>query len=392
MRNWRRWARFGDAARPGSASVRLRLTFLYTGLFLLSGVVLLAITYLLVRNASTTTSRHALMTATGPRPVGPAEQHSLDLHNQLVASIVALGVMTLISAGLGWLVAGRVLAPIRTMTRAARRISQDNLAERLDVRGPNDELKLLGDTIDELLARLEAAFDAQRRFVANASHEMRTPLTVMRTTLEVAAAKPNGVPPELKVLEAALIEDLDHAERLLESFLVLSRAEHGELGEQSPVSLTDLISDCLAAQAHEITSKEIEVRTALTADARVIGSETLLARMVGNVIENAVRHNEQHGVIEVACELDGDHAWLLIDSTGPLLDEDRVRQLAQPFKRLGRDRTGSHRGHGLGLSIVAAIATAHHGRLELQARPQGGLSVRIRLPTTKAVEIAAGPA
>jgi signal transduction histidine kinase len=121
-------------------------------------------------------------------------------------------------------------------------------------------------------------------------------------------------------------------------------------------------------------------------------AEPLLARMVGNVIENAVGHNEPHGVIDVACELDGEHAWLLIDSSGPLLDEDRVAQLGQPFKRLGRDRTGSHRGHGLGLSIVAAIAAAHHGRLELHARPQGGLSVRVALPTMAPAELAAGPA
>lgn len=391
MHNWRRWVRFGVAARPGSTSVRLRLTVLYAGLFLLSGIALLAITYLLVRAASATTSRHAMMTAGGPRPVGPVDQHSLDLHRQLVASFVALGVMTVVSAALGWLVAGRVLAPIRTMTLAARRISEDNLAERLGVPGPNDELKLLGDTIDELLARLEAAFDAQRRFVANASHEMRTPLTVMRTTLEVAAAKPDGVPVQLKALEAALIEDLDHAERLLESFLVLSRAEHGELGEQSIVSLRGLISAALSTHADELAAKEIEVHTAL-ADVSVVGSETLLARMVGNVIENAIGHNELRGVIEVACELDGEHAWLLIDSTGPLLDEDRVAQLGQPFKRLGRDRTGSHRGHGLGLSIVAAIAAAHHGRLELHARPQGGLSVRIALPAARLAELAAGPA
>jgi signal transduction histidine kinase len=391
MHRWRRWVRSGVGALPGSASVRLRLTVLYAGLFLLCGVALVTLTYLLVRTASATTSRHAMMTAAGPHPVGPVEQHSLDLHRQLIASIVALGVMTLVAAVLGWLVAGRVLAPIRTMTMAARRISEENLAERLALHGPDDELKLLGDTIDELLARLEAAFDAQRRFVANASHEMRTPLTVMRTTLEVAAAKPDGVPVQLKALEAALTEDLDRAERLLESFLVLSRAEHGELGEQSLVSLRDLVLAALAAHADQLAAEQIDVHPAL-ADACVVGSETLLARMVGNLIENAIGHNVPRGVIHVACEIEGELACLLIDSSGPFLDEDRVAQLAQPFKRLGQDRTGSHRGHGLGLSIVAAIAAAHHGRLELHARPQGGLTVRVALPTMAPTELAAGPA
>ena len=187
-------------------------TVLYAGLFLISGSALLAITYLLVRAASTTTAVHAVMTAGGPRPVGPVEQHSLDLHHQLVASLVALGAMTLISAALGWLVAGRVLSPIRTMTLAARRISEDNLAERLDVRGPDDELKLLGDTIDQLIARLQAAFESQRRFVANAAHELRTPLATMRASLDVAAAKPEP-PPHITALEQRFRAELARLRR-----------------------------------------------------------------------------------------------------------------------------------------------------------------------------------
>jgi signal transduction histidine kinase len=377
--------------RLPARSVRVRLAALYGSLFLLCGAALLVITYLLVSRA--TAIRAVATSSPGGRPAPGAGVHThlVDLHQLLVQSGIALAIMTVVSGVLGWVVAGRVLSPLRTITARTRQISKESLHDRLALQGPRDELTELADTIDELLARLEAAFDAQRRFVANASHEMRTPLTIMRTTLEVAAAKPAGAPATPRVLEAALIEDLDHAERLLESFLVLSRAEQGELGEQSLVSVQELIAAALAVQAEQLAAKEIEVRTVAT-DARVVGSETLLARMVENVIENAIRYNQPHGLIDIACELDGEQAWLLIDSTGPVLEEDRVAQLAQPFKRLGRDRTGSHHGHGLGLSIVAAIAAAHHGRLELHARPQGGLSVRIALPTTTPAELAAGRA
>ena len=378
--------RRGLAAR----SVRVRLTALYGGLFLLCGAALLAITYLLVSRAT------AIRAVEGspvhpPGPGAVVHTHLVDLHQLLVQSGIALAIMTVISVVLGWVVAGRVLSPLRTITARTRQISKESLDERLALAGPRDELTELADTIDDLLARLESAFDAQRRFVANASHEMRTPLTIMRTTLEVAAAKPGGIPPQLKALEATLIEDLDHADRLLESFLVLSRAEHGELGEQSLVSIQALVSAALAGQADQLAAKQIEVRTALT-DTRVVGNHTLLTRMVGNVIENAVRHNQPHGLIHISHELDGEQSTLLIDSTGPPLDDNRVAQLAQPFKRLGLDRTGSDRGHGLGLSIVAAIAAAHHGRLELKARPEGGLSVRIALPAATLAELPAGRA
>jgi len=387
---WQPPATIVERIRRGltARSVRVRLTALYGSLFLLCGAALLAITYMLVSRATAIRAVEG-SPAHPPGPGAVVHTHLVDLHQLLVQSGIALAIMTVISGVLGWVVAGRVLSPLRTITARTRRISKESLHDRLALPGPRDELKDLADTIDDLLARLEAAFDAQRRFVANASHEMRSPLTVMRTTLEVAAAKPEGAPARLRALEAGLIEDLDHAERLLESFLVLSRAEHGELGEQSLVALEALVSAALATQAEELAAKEIEVRAALT-DARVVGSETLLARMVGNVIENAVRHNRPRGLIDIAYERDGEQTWLLIDSTGPVLDEDRVAQLAQPFKRLGRDRTGSHTGHGLGLSIVAAIAAAHHGRLELHAREQEGLSVRIALPAATLAELPAG--
>jgi len=378
--------------------VRLRLTALYGSLFVLCGACLLTITYLLVRHAPTgsvasravskvpaTTGGQGSGFQHGVLPNGQSvgqlvgQQRAGELHQLLVQSGLALAIMTVVAVALGWVVAGRVLRPLRTMTAATRRISEDNLHDRLALQGPGDELKELADTIDGLLARLEAAFDAQRRFVANASHELRTPLAMMRTRLDVAIAKPDGVPQQTRALDTGLRKDLDRAEGLLESFLVLARAQHGTLTDQSTVSLDRVVVDALATRRERIAEEAITVQTALT-QVGVAGSETLLARMVENVIENAVRHNQPRGFISVACDIAGNEARLIVDSSGPVLDEDCVAQLAQPFRRLGAERTGSRNGQGLGLSIVAAVAAAHGGALELQARQQGGLRVQISLP------------
>jgi len=384
MRNWRRWARFGDAGRAGSASVRLRLTVLYAGLFLLSGVALLAITYLLVRDASTTTARHAMMTTAGPRPVGPVEQHSLDLHNQLIASIVALGVMTLISAVLGWLVAGRVLAPIRTMTLAARRISEDNLAERLDVHGPDDELKLLGDTIDQLIARLQAAFESQRRFVANAAHELRTPVATMRASLDVAAAKPEPVPPHITALQQRLRDELARLEALLEGLLALARAEHGQLSDRSTVSLGEIVTATVNRNADVIHDRRVEVIEDERGDALVIGSRALLERMVENVVDNAIVHNAPGGWVQIRTAIEDHLVELVVENSGPPLSEDDIAHLGQPFRRAGAERTATVNGSGLGLSIVSSIVRAHGGELALRARDDGGMRLQIQLPAATA--------
>jgi len=384
MRNWRRWARFGDAGRAGSASVRLRLTVLYAGLFLLSGVALLAITYLLVRDASTTTARHAMMTTAGPRPVGPVEQHSLDLHNQLIASIVALGVMTLISAVLGWLVAGRVLAPIRTMTLAARRISEDNLAERLDVHGPDDELKLLGDTIDQLIARLQAAFESQRRFVANAAHELRTPVATMRASLDVAAAKPEPVPPHITALQQRLRDELARLEALLEGLLALARAEHGQLSDRSTVSLGEIVTATVNRNADVIHDRRVEVIEDERGDALVIGSRALLERMVENVVDNAIVHNAPRGWVQIRTAIEDHLVELVVENSGPPLSEDDIAHLGQPFRRAGAERTATVNGSGLGLSIVSSIVRAHGGELALRARDDGGMRLQIQLPAATA--------
>jgi hypothetical protein len=373
--------------------VRWRLTLLYSGLFLICGAALLAITYLLFASfvfhprLPGVARPGQVVVPKRPNAVALAlsSQRSADLHRLFVESGVALAVMALVSGVLGWVVAGRVLAPLRTITQAAERISDTNLHERLALPGPRDELRLLADTIDRLLKRLEAAFDAQRRFVANASHELRTPLAMMRTTLDVALTAPEGVAPQLRTLDADLREDLDHADRLLESFLVLARAQHGELGEQHQVAVDQLVETALAARAQELATKHLDLHTRLN-PVRAAGSETLLTRMIENVIENAVRHTPANGVIGIVLELDRDQARLIVETDGALLDQHRVAELAQPFRRLGQERTYSQTGHGLGLSIVAAVAAAHGGTLLLGARPQGGLRVEITLARTTAAQ------
>jgi signal transduction histidine kinase len=367
-------------------TVRWRLTLLYSALFVICGAALLAITYYLFQRFAFSPPKRIVspdghvIAQLAKVPSFVIFQRSIGLHRLQVYSGIALGVMAIVSVELGWLVAGRVLAPLRTITQAAERISESNLHERLAMSGPRDELRLLADTIDRLLERLEAAFEAQRRFVANASHELRSPLAMMRTTLDVAIAKPGGVPAQTRELDAELRVDLDHCDRLLESFLALARAQNGRVAACDRVALEPLIADALGARAEQIATKRLAVETHLS-PIEVAGSPTLLVRMVENVIENAVRHNQPDGSIKLTLAASREqHAQLTVDSTGPLLDPAAVAQLAQPFRRLGQDRIGSQNGHGLGLSIVAAVAAAHDGRLELQARREGGLRVQITLP------------
>jgi signal transduction histidine kinase len=418
-------------------TVRLRLTALYGTLFLISGAVLLAIAYGLVVGRSVqaflriTGAQNGVVKAVAgqasgsvkvcqafgvPCPIGPvstvvhappggpsgfkgtppnlpiipggasqiiATVPAAQRAPLLVVSAIALGIMAVFSIGLGWLMAGRVLRPLRTMTTAARQISEENLHERLAVHGPDDELKDLGDTIDGLLARLETAFEAQRRFVANASHELRTPLAMMRTSLDVALGKPRA-PREVKVLAGKLEEGLNQADKLLEGLLILARAQRGALGEMTEVSLQDLVFAALAADQDEISRLRLTVLDATVAF-EVIGNETLLARLVANVVDNAVRHNVPDGMIVISDSMRDGMAYLVVDNGGPLLDEQAVQDLAKPFRRLGPERVADNNGSGLGLSIVRAIATAHGGTLELHARPEGGLRVVIGLPTVARV-------
>lgn len=372
-----RWpARWAGSRR----SVRLRLTAIYGALFLACGAALLTITYLLVEGAPFAPPRnYSPPPVSGNVPIGIAAERHLVLQALLLRSGIALAIMALVSVWLGWIVAGRVLAPLRVITARTREISEENLHESLELTGPQDEIKELSDTIDGLLARLEGAFVAQRRFVANVSHELRTPLAMMRTSLDVAAAKPRPMSDDANVLSNKVREGLEQADRLVESFLVLARAEAGGTGDLESVSLPQLFRAALEARAQAAEERNLTVHARLD-QAYAAGSGVLVARLVANLVDNAVRHNRPGGMIAITTEVDRATARLTVESDGRAIEPDDAGRLAEPFRRLGADRTRSEDGVGLGLAIVAAIATAHHGTLDLRARPQGGLTAIVELP------------
>jgi len=378
-------------------TVRLRMTVLYGGLFLLSGAALLAIASGLVVGHSSTAAaqRPAPGRVNAETALAQAQKQIGELqaelaqassnrtnlsHDLLVASLIALGIMVAISVLLGWVFASRSLRPLRLITATARRISEDNLHERLALDGPADELKDLADTFDALLERLEAAFAAQRRFVANASHELRTPLATMRASLDVAMAKPGPLPPQTVVLADRLRGELDRVDELLAGLLALARVQHGALPNHDVVALNGIVADAVRVRSAAIEAAGLSVRLAGDALMPVAGSDVMLRRMVDNVIENAIVHNQPHGWVAVATWTGRDSCRIVVENGGRVLDQAEVSQLAQPFRRLGADRVGSDRGSGLGLSIVSAIAAAHAGSLDLLARPEGGLRVVITLP------------
>jgi signal transduction histidine kinase len=365
------------AGGMGGWTVRLRFTILYAVLFLACGVGLVVLTNLLGDfRASTPASAGRPDDPTGLIRALQRQVEDLQTGRSrqlLTDSLIALAVMLAVSILLGRLVASRVLRPLRAITAATRRVSAENLHQRLAVTGPRDEVKDLADTIDDLLERLEASFAAQRRFVANASHELRTPLATMRASLDVAVAKPQPSAQTVALADRIRVE-LDQVDSLLGSLLVLARAQHGALPDQSTVSLRDLVSRAVAARATDIAAKNLTVDEELRDTAPVQGSPTLLARMVDNLVDNAITHNQPGGWIRLATGNDR----LTVETGGELLDHEKVARLSEPFQRLVADRTGA--GTGLGLSIVAAIAETHGGRLELHARPDGGLSATVSLP------------
>jgi signal transduction histidine kinase len=366
-------------------TVRMRLTALYFALFVLSAVVLLAIT-----NGVGSSGSEEGSSTSGTRTTVVSLQ-SGPSHQYLLGSAIALGVMAVVSVAAGWVVAGRVLRPLRRMTTATRRISADSLHERLAIDGPEDELKDLADTIDALLERLDGAFAAQRRFVANASHELRTPLAAMRVSVDVAAAKPGPVAPGTITLAGQVRAELDKVDQLLEGLLMLARAEHGVLPGRALLPLDYVVSAALAARADAITARNLTVQHVSDGDGIwVEGSQPLLRRMADNLVDNAIAHNGDGGWIALTTMTADGTARLIVENGGEILDPAQVAGLAQPFRRLGADRTGSDDGAGLGLSIVAAIAHAHRGFLQLCARPGGGLTVTITLPLAPRAVAATG--
>jgi hypothetical protein len=355
---------------------------MFFAVFLASGAGLLAVTFAVWQG----TTGHLTVEAT-PVPAGALHnqatgtaQHSSDRHQLVVASVVALAIMAGASLVLGWLVAGRFLRPLRKITATTRDISATNLHERLNLTGPDDELKELADTFDQLLDRLERSFAFERQFVANASHELRTPLAGMRTSLDVAMAKREPVPPHVHTLTDRLRRELDHADQLLESFLSLAHAQQGPLTDESTVSIAELARLAIERCAGAISAMGLDVEQRQRTDAWVTGSQTLLSRMVENVVGNAVSHNRPGGWARVTTAAADRRAQLVVENGGPVLDPMELKRLTQPFWRVGAERTGSDKGVGMGLAIVSSIVEVHGGTLHLEAFREGGLRVAITLP------------
>jgi signal transduction histidine kinase len=385
--------------------VRLRLTLLYGGLFLLSGAVLLTITYLLVAHGGTNVamSTHSTTASGGQESISiflgqnlPADsrlpeavqqqavrQHAEIMHQLLVQSGVALAIMSVIAVALGWLVAGRVLRPLQTMTDSIQHISARNVHERLAVTGPRDELKNLADTIDGLLGRLAAALDSHKRFVANAAHELRTPLTLEHALLEEAVIDPDATAEEFRAQFEHLMVVSEQQARLLESLLVLATSERG-LDRRESVDLSGLTGDVLRAAEPAARQQGLAV-AAETRPARVTGDPALVERLVANLVDNAMSYNIPDGRVEVATGTEGARSFLSVTNTGPPVPPGMVDQLLSPFQRL--DRTADDDGHhGLGLSIVQSIAAAHSADLTVLARPEGGLAIRVLFPADEKAE------
>jgi signal transduction histidine kinase len=368
-------------------SARLRLTLLYSGMFLLLGTVLIVIILVLVGNGDVVGSSAESVTAV---PVGRAvplhdavtQQHSADVARLLAVSWLTLALTAVASAPLGWFAAGRMLRPLRQMTASAQTISAGNLHDRLALSGPDDEFKQLGDTVDDLLARLEAAFAAQRRFVANAAHELRTPLTLERTLLQVALADPNVSEASLRATCEELLQAGRNHERLLEGLLTLATGERG-LERREWFDLAPLAQRSLDAVTPEIDSHSLEVRTLLP-PASVLGDPALVQRLLANLIDNAVRYNRPKGWVEVETSTSSAGTTLRVANSGSGVPPEAVEGLFEPFHRLGAERVADNGHYGLGLSIARAIATAHGATITADAPPDGGLVVTVVFPTTDA--------
>ena len=316
-----------------------------------------------------------------------AAQRAADSHQLLIDSGIALAVVAVLALLAAWLVAGRMLRPIRTITRKAQRISSTSLHERLALDGPQDELKELGDTLDDLLERLDAAFEAQRHFVANASHELRTPLARQRALIQVALADPQASFSTLRAAHERVLASEHHLEQTIDALLTLTRGQAG-LERRDPLDLAPIASHALRAREPDAAARGLDVRATL-ATAPAEGDPRLLERLIGNLIDNAIRHNTAGGHIEIATGTRDRHAFLAITNTGPALPPDEIQRLFQPFQRLGGPRTQHNNGHGLGLSIVQAIATAHRAEVSAGSRPEGGLSVEVSFPPANRASVTA---
>lgn len=373
-------------------TLRIRMALLYGGLVLLVGVSLLFTSIVLLNRSISrlpffnTLGRVTLTDQSGriqqidPGAIGrDARNQSVDY--LLHTGLIYFGIIVVIGTTGGYLLAKQALRPIAKLTRTAQQLSTETLDQRINLGGPDDELRELADTFDEMLARLDAAFDSQRLFVANASHELRTPLSVIRTELEVTLADPEADVEELRRMGEVVAGATERAQRLVTSLLTLARLQavaHGELEVHEKVDLAGLVPGVLKAVRAEAAGKgvmiETEVETAAT-----VGDPRLLERLIGNLVENAIRHNVPDGWLRVTTGQTAERVWLHVSNGGAVIAPGDVDTLFEPFRRGGRLRTAT-RGAGLGLAIVRLIVDAHHGKLQAAAPPFGGLAIRVELP------------
>jgi signal transduction histidine kinase len=371
-------------------TIRLRLTVLYGVVSVLSAAGLLAITITLAGGwqqgtapvpsapAGTAASEQAALARAEARIAllqAQVNQAGARSHRLLAAAVAGLAVMAGASVVLGWGVAGRALRPLRAITAATRQISEDDLDRRLAIPGPRDELTDLADTIDGLLARLQAAFEAQRSFVANASHELRTPLSASRTMLEVALADPAAPAAALRSVCQDVLAEGQQQERLIDALLTLARSQRG-LDRHEPVDLAGITAEVLRTRGADAARRDVTVSASMAA-APVLGDERLVRQLAANLIDNALRHNLPGGTLSIHVTSGRGRSTFTITNTGPVIPAAQIGRLLQPFQRLSAQRPAGDHGLGLGLAIVAAIAKAHQATLAVSPGRRGGLDVRV---------------
>jgi signal transduction histidine kinase len=364
--------------------LRLRLTLLATGLAAGVSAFLLWLGWMLVGNVVAAVPRlpqGGVVRVSGVNV--PAAELGAALRDSAREQVLVTGgaafVAVVLAAGvLAWTVSGRVLRPLHDVTNSARRLSAESLHERIAVRGPRDEVAELADTFNAMLDRLQAAFDGQRRFVANASHELRTPLSVIRTELDVTLGDPNADATELRRMAAVVRDAATRAERLVGALLLLARTEGVELAVREPVDLTGVVSRALSVVSSEAQRRGLRI-DCCDKPAFAVGDPALLERVAGNLLENAVHHNVDGGWIVVVTNSGPQWTVMRVSSSGQEVSSDQVEALFEPFQRAGVQRT-ARSGAGLGLSIVRAAVSAHGGRVTAEPVSGGGLAVTVELP------------
>ncbi|MEU8028592.1 HAMP domain-containing sensor histidine kinase [Streptomyces sp. NPDC049099] len=384
-------------------TIRIRLTLLYGGMFLIAGILLLSIIYLLAAQAISTGNQPLFKIVSGTQirvssdncpainggtlplsDFNDAIAHCVDQQRQealddlLSRSLLALLGLAVIAFAFGYAMAGRVLSPLGRITRTARQVAGSDLSRRIELDGPDDELKELADTFDDMLERLQRAFTAQQRFVGNASHELRTPLAINRTLLEVHLSDPDA-PVELQQLGRTLLATNERSEQLVEGLLLLARSDN-QIVERKPVDLAEVATQAIDQVHAEADAKGVKIRGERK-PAVVQGNGVLLERIALNLVQNAVRYNvPEDAWVEVNTEVQHGQAVLTVTNTGPVVPAYEIDNLFEPFRRLRTERTGSDKGVGLGLSIVRSVARAHGGHIVAQPRDGGGLVMRVTLP------------